>query len=159
MSWFTSLDPQLQGAVIGGGITGAIAVFLAILGGLGWLITYRIQVGARKKDLRRIKLQHVMERLIEVHDWVGSEEKPGSHPADHILWLCEAYGGSDKLTAAATSLRDACDQWVSLSMIRHEEMTEELQERIDSFNELFSEGYEDTRMETLRLLRELSGVK
>ena len=114
MGGFVALDPQQQSTIIGGviGVLGTIVV--AILGGAGWGIRYLIQSGARKKDLRRIKMQHVMEYLIKVNDWVVSDPKPASHPAEHILWLCAVYGGSDTLTAAATKLSDACIESAAL---------------------------------------------
>lgn len=84
MGTFAALDPQLQGAVVGG----AIALIVFLLGGLGWIVRYWLQASDRRRDLRRMKMQHAMEKLIESHDWaVQREDAKASHPGDHILWL------------------------------------------------------------------------
>ncbi|HEX7082035.1 MAG TPA: hypothetical protein VF329_13570 [Gammaproteobacteria bacterium] len=159
MQAFAALDPQLQGAIIGGSIAVAGSVLVAILGGIGWAIRHSLLSRARNDDLRRIKMQHVMERLIEVHDWAvaSRQEEKASHPADHILWLCEVYGGSTALTAAATRLKNACDEWAEVRKCREGEITTEVQKSFEAFTRRFNDAYADTRKEALRVLSELAG--
>jgi hypothetical protein len=155
---FSSLDPQLQGTIIGGTIAGAVAILVALLTGLGWLVQHRLQVARERRHLRRIKLEHVMERLIELPDWYGRQPAGvASHPGDHILWLCEVYGGSQSLVEAATKLRDACDRSPGvLRRARDEELTAELQRQLYAFGKDFSSAVTATRVETIRLLRALA---
>jgi hypothetical protein len=155
---FSSLDPQLQGTIIGGTIAGAVAILVATLGGVGWLVRHRLQGTHERRHLRRIKLQHVMDRLIELPDWYAKQPAGvGSHPGDHVLWLCEVYGDSPALVEAATKLRDACDRSPDvLRRARDEELTAELQRQLDAFAAKFNSAFTATRAETIRILRTLA---
>ena len=157
MNWFVALDPPQQSTIIGGVIAVLGTIVIAILGGAGWGISYLIQSRTRRKDLRRIKMQRVMGYLIKVNDWAVSDPKTASHPADHIFWLCEVYGGSDTMTAAARRLSDACNELADLA--RGQPHNEEFRARLDALNVSFDQAYQSTRTEALSVLRELSGIK
>jgi hypothetical protein len=153
VEWFSSLDPQLQGAIVGGALSIAGTLLVVVIAGIGWAIRYTIQSKARQADLRRIKMQHVMENLIRVHDWATSEDRSASHPGDHILWLCEVYGNNPKLTAAAQRLADACNELQTLDGAVD---GPEWEARLQAFNVSFNEAHAETRRETIAILRSIA---
>jgi len=155
VEWFHTLDTPMQVVLLGG--VGAF-VFM-ILGAGGWMVRYWLRFGKHKVSLQQLKLESVIERLDEVHQWAseGKFERV-ARPVDQILWICEEYGKSPALIASAQELVSACDVYkAQVARVKAEiEDKDEVLAALSPYLKAVNDTQEKTRAEALKSLEEFT---